>query len=541
MERIWTGLIPACLAALSLAWIVPRLDDVGVTWDEPMYFFSVERIQEWYGLLVENPREAVRDSTIRAAWDPPDARYSNPHPPAYKQVMAATEALAGEALGRVAGYRLAPALLFALLVAAVAATGQALAGPPAALGAGLALLAMPRLVGHAHIAATDSPLSALWFLAAIGLALHAKRGGRAIVVLSGVGLGLAMATKFTGWLLPVAVLPWCLVERRSRGVLAWLFTGLLVAWVVTPHSWAHPLGQLCSLFRESLSRESSLPIPTRYFGLAYVFTAPWHYPIVMTVVTVPLGVLALAGAGLVGFVRDKLAVCRVYDDRRALRASLTGMAILQVAFILALVALPQSPDHDGVRLFLPLFPFVALLAGLGLAALARLSVRRLPRRSGVALATCLGTVMLLPGLWQTARVAPFYLSYYNGLIGGLSGAAARGMEISYWFDSMTPDLLRDVERHVPAEEKIRGLPSSRHFVELQQLGLLRGDIRFEDRADSRYILVTKRMAYLSPRWLAAFESFRPLVSVQLDGVTLSALYDLAPAGESGPGSGEEGR
>jgi hypothetical protein len=536
VKRLVAALIPACLAGLALAWIVPRLDDVGVTVDEPQYFFSVERIQDWYGLLSTAPRSALRDSAITAAWDPPETRYWNPHPPAYKQLMALTEALAGETLGRVAGYRVAPAVQFALLVAGVSITGSVLAGPIAGAGAGLALLAMPRVVGHAHIAATDMPLTLFWFVAAIGLGLHMLRGGRVILLLAAGALGCAMATKFTGWLIPVAVLPWCLIERKGRGFLVWVVLGFLVAWFLTPPAWTHPFGQMEALFRESITRETHTEVSTRYFGVTYGYIVPWHHPFVMTLITVPVGVLALATAGLFGFVRDKRAAVRE-DEATTPGASVAGLAVLQIVFFLALVALPHSPNHDGVRQWLPMFPFVALLAGLGFSRLARLADLRRAGGGRAPLVLALGAVFLLPGIWQTARVAPFYLSFYNGLIGGLPGARDRGMEISYWNDAITPTFLREAERALPPGSVVVGHPSPAYFRELQALGLVRGDLRFEAVWPPRYLLLIGRMSYMpDPLLPDTYSQIRPVVRTELDDVTLAGLYVL----EGEPKTGSKG-
>ncbi len=57
------------------------------------------------------------------------------------------------------------------------------------------------------------------------------------------------------------------------------------------------------------------------------------------------------------------AIKRQADDCQRIITPL--FAAINFAAILLLAALPWSPKYDGVRLFLPLFPFVALLAGAG--------------------------------------------------------------------------------------------------------------------------------------------------------------------------------
>jgi len=147
---------------LTLVMVVPELELPGVTWDEPEYFASVERIQVWTATLISDPRRAFDPAVIRAAWDPPEFRYFNPHPPVYKEGMAVTEYLFGAYLGPVSGYRLFSSILFAVLVGLLAWTVSGAAGIVGGIGAALALLLMPRVFGHAHIAATDMPLTCFW-------------------------------------------------------------------------------------------------------------------------------------------------------------------------------------------------------------------------------------------------------------------------------------------------------------------------------------------------------------------------------------------
>ena len=86
-----------------------------------------------------------------------------------------------------------------------------------------------------------------------------------------------------------------------------------------------------------------------------------------------------------------------------------------------------TPAHDGVRLFLPTFFFLAAFAGWGTVWLAD----GLARLSGVPAAPWLRrrpwpALVLGPAAWQLVKIHPFELSYYNELIGGPRGAWQRG-------------------------------------------------------------------------------------------------------------------
>ena len=155
--------ISVLLGLLAFAMLFPGLSRFGITWDEYPYFQSVERIQAWTGAVVRGPDRAslLREEAIRDAWD--WWRYRNLHPPAYKMAMAVTEAAFGDQMGPVVGYRMAPLLAFSLLVAAVSLVAGLTWGWAASAGAGLSLMFMPRVAGHAHVGATDIFLALSWW------------------------------------------------------------------------------------------------------------------------------------------------------------------------------------------------------------------------------------------------------------------------------------------------------------------------------------------------------------------------------------------
>ena len=137
------------------------------------------------------------------------------------------------------------------------------------------------------------------------------------------------------------------------------------------------------------------------------------------------------------------------------------------------MALPSSPNHDGVRLFLPVFPFVAILAGLALGRFEDVLRLRFEPRSAVLGILLVGAGYLAPAWWQTRHAVPYYLSWYNELIGGLPGAEAAGMEVSYWYDAVTPAFISEIERVLPVGATVLAFPTVKYFEELQQMGLLR--------------------------------------------------------------------
>ncbi len=513
---------PSLLIGISFALVAfttsfARLSDVGMTWDEARYFESTQRIQEWTGRVVRGPDRtgAFDREVIRQAWDVD--RYFNPHPPVYKEAMALSDAVIGDRFGPLTGFRTSSLLMFSLLVGLVAALTAKLTRPAAGAGAALALLLMPRVLGHAHIAATDIPLTLFWFVATIGVFQFVQHGSRKWLIAGAVALGLALGTKFTGFLAPAPLLAWLLLYGRDRtsakAFLLWLGFAVVVAVLVNPAAWYDPVGYQQRLITESLSRETTVPIATFYFGQIWEFVVPWHHALVMSLITLPVVTVVLTFLALGSVVR------------RGTERPLAILCIIQIGFWLTLMGLPSSPSHDGVRLFLPMFPFVAILAGIGFGKLVTALQRRLPAGNpqtlGILALTCL---LFLPAFVGTVRSGPYLLSYYGELVGGPAGAARVGMEATYWFDAVTPDFLRRVEQELPDSAIVVASPNHEYYEQLQNLGLLRGDLQFTGSVPAEYLMLLGRRALLTPGFAGVYSTVPPILAVELDGVELVGLY-----------------
>ena len=107
---------------------------------------------------------------------------------------------------------------------------------------------------------------------------------------------------------------------------------------------------------------------------------------------------------------------------------------------MALRAMPHTPGHDGVRLFLPAFGVLALLGGLGARSLLDRSARW--GRAAVVAA-------LAEGIVSVAVMMPVPLSYFSPVVGGLPGASAMGMEPTYYWDALSPEARRWLAAHTP--------------------------------------------------------------------------------------------
>jgi len=531
--RLWAAAAAVSVAAVML--LAATTDDIGWTCDEVYYFLSAEYITEWYhGLVgkIQTPglsfvlsREIVDEYWL---WD----IEHNPHPSLYKIFSAATLALFNRHLGSFAAFRLASQIQCGILLAALFISLAGSRGFAAGLCGAACLLLMPRFFGHAHFGTTELPLMTLWFLCVC--AFWRGREQTAFSLLLAVLWGMALATKFTAVLIPAPLLVWALIYRDRAGLrnfILMLLVAPVVAIALNPGWWYDPVAKICDYAATSLSRDEHIPIPTMYFGQALPFRPHWSYAPVMTVLTIPVStlVLFLFGTGNLVLKNDH----RSYDL----------LMFMTVPVLLLIVMLPGAPVHDGVRQFIYIMPFIAYLAGTGFAALAEFLSRSL---SGAWLRACVTAGLLLAALaypaFETARSHPFELSYYNRLIGGLPGAYRKGMEVTYWYDTITEDMLSAINRTIPPGAVVSSFPVAAHYFEfLQQRAKIRSDITFimpdikasVSRSGQQisfspqtpdYLVLVFRFGMFNDFYRRLVRKNTPLFVVQHQGVPLAALY-----------------
>ncbi len=242
-----------------------------------------------------------------------------------------------------------------------------------------------------------------------------------------------------------------------------------VAWLGNPAWWRETLPRLAHYYMLNTDRENALPdIRIFYLGETYLYSLPWHSGWVLIAVTVPAAIL-VAGVVGIGYVlgvvkRDRLPLFWLVNF-----ATLPAMRLL------------PTPAHDGVRLLLPAFAFLAALAGLGAVRTADglAAVFRRPAWSG-RLRAVAALIVLGPSAWALATVHPFELSYYNAIVDGPRGASRLGFERTYWYDAFDPIMLGAVNDRLPEGAAVgfsSALAQPMTFADLQSLGALRPDLK----------------------------------------------------------------
>jgi len=553
-----TALVLTVATAALLVATGPRL---AIVWDEGYTLGREARLRSWFQALADPPRFAAAwrppavelvqrqgevpprpdqvDSRVELLSDPrvlawfwPFAREEpHGHPP-----FSALVGLVGDVVApswpELPRARLGPMLAFSITAGALSLFVARRWGIWAGAAAAGAWVLQPNLFGHGHYATYDALLSCLWVGAILAFARAAdvepgpwvgsSRLRWGWMLAFGVLLGCAADTKLTGWFLALPFLAWTAVYRDRRGLMTLLVGGLVGAAVLyasNPPWWGAPIAGVERFLRSNLTRGRTIPIPVQFLGRVVrtpIESLPWYNTLAWTVFVTPVGILALAAVGVVRALR------------RARVEPLGVLAVGHWASLLLLRALPHTPGHDGVRQFLPAFGVLALVAGLGAASIGE----RLGCWGKAAIAAALAE-----GAVGLALMMPVPLSYFSPIIGGLPGAAALGMEPTYYWDALSDDALDWLNRHTPPGRKVRFATYPTSWLYLRQTGKLAPGILPAEPGDWAWYVVQNRPGALSPRDRALIARGHPAWVVSKWGVPLVWIFSFREFPRERPAGG----
>ncbi|HEY6728377.1 MAG TPA: glycosyltransferase family 39 protein [Polyangiaceae bacterium] len=489
----------ACLGLVYFVWLLSTMSSLGYARDEGFYFYAARHYQEWFELLLANPRRALEPAVLDSHWS-----VNREHPPLVKLLFALANAVFHEKLGWFASagtaYRSVGALFASVALATVYSWARSVAGIRAGVAAALALGWMPRFFFHSHLACFDVPVATLWVVTAFAYARAVHNGRTRWLVGASVLYGLLLATKHNAWLLPPAMgVHLCvlalfghrdLATRSARVIGCMVLAGPLLLFASWPWIW-HDTWQRVSDYVAFHRNHDYYNM--EFLGHTYHRPPmPRAYAPVMTFATVPSTVLVLFGVGIAGAIGALWQAQRprlLAWYRRGATVTAGGVGDPSQLSTLALWCLalltsyapwlsPETPIFGGTKHWITAYPFMAMLAGLGFCrttdALRRsISAPRL-RTAGAA---AVALVLAAPPMIMTITSHPFGLSFYTPLVGGAPGAASLGLNRTFW-GYTTGSLESAINDQTPARAALYlhdTAPTS--FSRLQRDGRIRSDIR----------------------------------------------------------------
>lgn len=379
-------LIALLAAVVYLAIQLATLRAAPLTDDDDFYVPAGISYAGWLGRVARGEVKLTDRGAIDAAFEP-----NHEHPPLAKYVFGLAHAAFAKRLGPTDGARVGATLFSTLAAWLLMFLAITHLGPGRGLRVGLwsalALATLPRFFFHSHAATLDVPVAAMYLLAATAF-LRGERS-TAWALAAGVAFGLATATKLNAPFLVLPVLgfvgmtrgvlvrsPITRAEAPSSGlrlpsiplsVLSMAIIGPLTFFASWPWMWFETVARVKAYVGFHLHH---YPIFFLYLGRVYSSEpfAPWHAPFVTAGLVVPTTTLVLAAVGVFAAwpaIRLRLRFLDGPDDDHRRAGDLWLFVLLNALTTIGLVAFAGTPIYGGEKLFMPFFPFLCLLAGLG--------------------------------------------------------------------------------------------------------------------------------------------------------------------------------
>jgi hypothetical protein len=352
--------------------------------------------------------------------------------------------------------------------------------PAAALG--MALLAFdPFVIAHQRLLHLDGLLASFSLLALLAYLDYLRSSGRLSLLVSAIATGLALLTKTPAlFLLPAFLILTLYFWWRQRhpkssitnlqspvannpsspwlAFLIWFFVALFVVFILFPALWTNLLGIPSQIVGYALgSAEGEYSGPVFFNGFVYpegdLGAAGWiFYPLTFLWRSTPLVLIGIVLAGWSFFSRTNgRSMQRPYTKARSVSKkpdpqtfelsnfpTIARISLFFLAFILFMTIAGKKFD----RYLLPALPPLILVAGWGWIQLsAQLKWFQQANWRPLAMLGLVGALQLASAL----PTYPYYLSYYDPLMGG-SAKAPQTMMLG-WGEGL--DLAADYINHQP--------------------------------------------------------------------------------------------
>jgi len=464
-------LIALLLAVFTVLLLVVTAPQIGLTWDEPTYIVAAETYPRWYGELLARPSYAFSTEEIARYWST-----SHEHPPLSKVWSGFVWLGARHFFDHLTAHRLGNIIIAGVLVMLLYRMVAWNYGSLAGLAAVLALITMPRFFFHAHLAAIDVPVTSMIFAVIYTFWLGHNHPGFMWTLLLGCVWGLALATKINALFIPPIVLTaWILIFQRRRYLFVRLaFMGLIGA-VFFILSWPWLYHDLLKhlIAYVGFMTTGRLPVAQYYFGELYA-PPPWHFPFIITILVVPFSIILLATIGAISMMRHR-------EDW-----PLAGLLLMAIFVCLVIFTSGLGQVFDNERFMMPVFPYIAALAGIGFVRILPtaerfLSNRRIQLRRNQLVAIMI-SVVFVPHLLLAYDLYPHLLSYYSEAIGGVYGAKVLGLETTYWCETYS-EVLSYLNTHASRGAVINA-ECQDVLIYYQLHGLLRPDLQISNGSDA---------------------------------------------------------
>ncbi len=462
------------LAATYVASLLATARSLGFSRDEGFYFSAATDYKRWFVLLFSHPSRALERAAVDASWGA-----NHEHPSLMKSLFALSHLFLHDRAklfdDASTAFRFPAMLSMGLAIWVTYMFGTRAYSRSAGVAAAVALMLMPRVFYHAHLACFDVPIMAMWITCVYvywraesgaegpGIALagpgNARPSGLSGAIVVGVVYGLTLETKHNAWMLPGVFLPHALLVHgramsRAAGrsgrlpipasLVAMATIGPAVFLLLWPWLWNDTVPRLQAYVQFHLHHDY---YNIEFLGRTYFDApSPKAYMPVMIAATVPTVTLLLFAVGAIDRLRAiarrtrESLVARLPRTVPGDRLHTDALILLALVVPLSVFLLPRTPIFGGTKHWITAYPCLAILAGRGFdlvwkAAEPWLSSRLRfagDTRKRLVAEIAAGALAFSGPLAVTAHSHPFGLSSYVPFFGGTAGGADLGLNRQFW-------------------------------------------------------------------------------------------------------------
>jgi len=417
-------------------------------------------------------------------------------------------------------------------------------------GAALAILAFlliafdPFYVAHSRFLHTNGMLATFMFVSVLAFLDFMRTRSRLGLIASGISAGLAFVCISPGFLLiPIVGLIalgslWDAGQRRidlqwrtifQKVVLplcAWGAIALLLIYAIWPAMWADPVGTLLKTVRYGMSAAGG-EIGGAQFVDAYLDADKgshylYFYPLTYLWRSTPVGLIGIGLALLFAMVKRSAIQPHV-------RRSLFDLLI----FVLLYTVIMSLGEKKYDRYYLPVYLPLDIISAAGWLAAIKWLGERIPvitiNLAVYGAAALIGAVQLA----STALSAPYYLTYYNPLLGGLVKAPqvmtvgwGEGLNEAALYLRQQPDIC---DKQILSWYPLAYTYYSTAFGCEAQLVEFRPEMTLADYLAYDYVVIyINQIQRNHPKELLSYlYTFQPQHSVWIKGVEYARIYKLS--------------
>jgi 4-amino-4-deoxy-L-arabinose transferase-like glycosyltransferase len=375
--------------------------------------------------------------------------------------------------------RLISVLFSSLTVVIVLLTGWRFISPFVGVVASLILSTFPLFVGYSQLVTIESLLVFFFTYSIYAFLKFLEKNSVKNLLFCGILIGLALLTKYTNILL-IPLIVWIFLMwhfninngsknnliRNLLKILTIFFIAFLVFVALWPMPWFH-LKEVLELNYQLRIAGASQSVPGVFFGK--LILVPKVYYLVFFLITTPLIILLLFFAGLLLIMRkgtgrlslrfyikewtdNTFRINRAYANKTILeriwiplkkffffyndniktltinnKKKLFFLHVLVIWFAFPFIQSLYNFRTHGIRYIIEIYAPLALISAVGFEAI----VNKLTKNMVIKLALCL--LLLSYMLIVLLRITPYYLDYYNAVVGGAKGVYEKRMfELGWW-------------------------------------------------------------------------------------------------------------